>query len=368
MENNHVTFLEIDIDALTHNYHYILEKTPKNTKTLAVVKAFGYGIDDVILAKHLETLGVDYFGVAYADEGVRLRENGITTPILVLHPQPQNFDTLVAYHLEPNLFSISILKSFIQYATQCRLEKYPIHLKFNSGLNRLGINPSELDKAIQYLTNQTGVVVTSVLSHLAASEDPNEKVFTEKQVTVFAKITKTLKKALPNHFITHISNTSGTLCYANAHFDMVRLGIGLYGFGNDKEQTQNLKNVASLKSIISHIRTVPAGENVSYNMGLITQKTEKIAIVPIGHADGFSRPLGCGKGYVTINGQKANTAGNVCMDMILVNVTNIDCKEGDEVIIFNNQQTVEEFATICNTISYEILTAISQRVKRVVKK
>ncbi|MDO3693822.1 alanine racemase [Wenyingzhuangia sp. chi5] len=364
MENHHVTKLEISLSALKHNYHYLKNKTKPGTKTLAVVKAFAYGLEPVNIAKTLEKEGVDYFGVAYADEGIKLRENGIKTPILVLHAQVSNYDLLIKHNLEPNIYSLYTLKQFIAFAKENHLEDYPIHLKFNSGLNRLGFNIDEVEELIQLVQHNKNIKIVSAFSHIAASEDLNEKEFTEKQISTFNSIITVLRSKLKHHFVVHMSNTSGVINYPNAHFDMVRLGIGLYGFGNDTEETAKLKNVASLKSVISQIRTVKKGDSISYNMAFTAQKEEKIAIIPIGHADGFSRPLGCGNGYVTIHGQKAYTSGNICMDMILVNVTNIDCKEGDEVVIFNNQQTVEEFATICHTISYEILTAISQRIKK----
>jgi len=363
-KNNHTTALEINLSALKHNYQYLKNKTKPGTKVLAVVKAFAYGLEAETIAKQLEKNQIDYFGVAYADEGIKLKAKGIKTPILVLHAQIQNYQTIIQNNLEPNLYSLTTLKSFLSFAKTQKLSHYPIHLKFNSGLNRLGINEDEMHEVTNLLTNNKTVKVTSVLSHIAASEDLNEIAFTKTQINTFNRIVDFLKLKLPNHFIVHMSNTSGVINYPNAHFDMVRLGIGLYGFGNDKNETQKLKNVAVLKSTISQIRTIKKGESVSYNRKFIAKKDEKIAIIPIGHADGFSRPLGCGKGYVTINGQKAYTSGNVCMDMILVNVTNIHCHVGDTVIIFDKQETIEEFASICHTISYEILTAISQRVKR----
>ncbi|MGY6649130.1 alanine racemase [Wenyingzhuangia sp. IMCC45574] len=364
MKNKHVTQLEIDLTALKQNYHYLKNKTQPGTKTLAVVKAFAYGLEAETIAQELEKEGINYFGVAYADEGIRLRATGIKTPILVLHAQPINYTTIVAHNLEPNLYSLHTLKTFLAFAKEENLQAYPVHLKFNSGLNRLGIDENEVAKAIELLKDNSTVRVTSVFSHIAASEDLNEREFTENQIHKFNSIVTQLRSKLKHHFVVHMSNTSGVINYPDAHFDMVRLGIGLYGFGNDKKETKQLKNVATLKSVISQIRTIQPGESVSYNRAFISEKEERIAIIPIGHADGFSRPLGCGSGYVTINGQKAPTSGNVCMDMILVNVTNIECQEGDEVVIFDNQETVEEFATICNTISYEILTAISQRVRR----
>ncbi|NIJ44114.1 alanine racemase [Wenyingzhuangia heitensis] len=367
MENKHVTELEIDLSALKHNYQYLKGKTANNTKILAVVKAFAYGLEPSNIASELEKEGVDYFGVAYANEGILLRENSITKPILVLHAQPDNYKLLIDYNLEPNIYSLYTLNRFLEFAKEQNLKEYPIHLKFNSGLNRLGFNGDELDELIGLIQHNKNIKVASAFSHIAASEDLNEQEFTQKQIFTFNNIITQLRLKLTNSFTVHMSNTSGVINYQNAHFDMVRLGIGLYGFGNDAKETDKLKNVATLKSVISQIRVVQKGDNVSYNRAFTAQKEEKIAIIPIGHADGFSRPLGCGRGYVTINGQKAYTSGNVCMDMILVNVTHINCKEGDPVIIFDNQKTVEQFASICNTISYEILTAISQRIKRKIK-
>ncbi len=367
MENKHVSELQIDIKALKHNYQYLKNKTVKNTKILAVVKAFAYGLEPTYIAEELEKGGVDYFGVAYANEGISLREKGIITPILVLHAQPVNYNLLVQYKLEPNIYSLYTLREFIAFAKEQNLKDYPIHLKFNSGLNRLGFDIKEVDKVLELITNNKNIKVTSVMSHIAASEDINEKKFTKKQIDVFKRIITQLQSKLKHHFVVHMSNTSGTINYPEAHFDMVRLGIGLYGFGNEAKETVKLKNVVTLKSVISQIRIIKKGESVSYNRAFVANKEERIAIVPIGHADGFSRPLGCGKGYVTINAQKAYTLGNVCMDMILVNITDIECNEGDEVIVFDNQNTVEEFARICNTISYEILTAISQRIKKTIK-
>ncbi|MEN8765648.1 MAG: alanine racemase [Wenyingzhuangia sp.] len=365
MQNHHVTKLEINLTALKYNYQYFKSQTKPGTKTLAVVKAFAYGLEPTTLANTLEKEGVDYFGVAYAYEGVKLRENGIKTPILVLHAQVAHYKLFVEHLLEPNLYSIHTLKKFLAFAKENDLDNYPIHLKFNTGLNRLGFDHSEINQVIELIKNNKNVKITSVFSHISASEDPNEIEFTEQQISTFKNIVKQLRSSIGNIFFVHMSNTSGVINYPDAHFDMVRIGIGLYGFGNHIKETEKLQNVANLKSIISQIRTVPKGESISYNRAFITSKEEKIAIIPIGHADGFSRPLGCGNGYVTIRGQRAKTVGNVCMDMILVNVTDIYCKEGDEVIVFDQQKTVEEFAAICQTISYEILTAISQRIQRV---
>ncbi|MBJ2174251.1 alanine racemase [Aureibaculum sp. A20] len=361
------TVLEIDLNALQHNFEYIKSKLKPNTKTLAVVKAFGYGTDACVIAKHLEKLNVDYFAVAYVDEGVALRKAGVKTPILVLHPQIVHFKLLIEHCLEPNIFSERVLMAFIDLMESENQKQYPIHLKFNTGLNRLGFKIEDVDTISGYLHNTTTVKVASIFSHLVASEDLNEREFSENQINLFNKIIDTFKSKLNDQPIFHMANTSGILNYPNAHFDMVRIGISLYGFANEQKYTEQLRNVASLKSIISQIHTIDKGESVGYNRGFTAGKEIKTATIPIGHADGIHRSFGKGKGYVTINGSKAPIVGNVCMDMIMVDVTNINCEEGDEVVIFNSQQTIIELASAIDTIPYEILTAISQRVKRIVK-
>ena len=361
------TVLEIDLNALQHNFEYIKSKLKEKTKTLAVVKAFGYGTDACIVAKHLEKLNVDYFAVAYVNEGVALREAGIKTPILVLHPQVINFKTLIKYCLEPSLYCKRVLEAFEEIAKTENQKGYPVHIKFNSGLNRLGFDRNAIDMVVEKLDKTETIKIASIFSHLVASEDLAEKEFSEYQIEVFEEIIEKFKSRLNYQPLFHITNTSGILNYPNAHFDMVRMGIGLYGFANDKKFTQQLRNVASLKSIISQIHVIEKGQSVGYNRAFRADKTIKTATIPIGHADGIHRAFGNGKGYVTINRAKAPIVGNVCMDMLMVNITNIDCKEGDEVIIFDSQETVNDLALKIDTIPYEILTAISQRVKRIVK-
>ena len=361
------TVLEIDLKALQHNFEYLKSKLQFNTKSLAVVKAFGYGTDACSVAKHLEKLKVDYFAVAYVNEGVALREAGIKTPILVLHPQVINFKTLINRCLEPNLYSKRIFEAFIKLAEKENQINYPIHLKFNSGLNRLGFASDDIDNIIEK-TNQTKAVkIASVFSHLAASEDLNEREFSENQIEIFNGVVNEFKSKLKTQTLFHMANTSGILNYPNAHFDMVRMGISLYGFANDDTITKKFKNVVSLKSIISQIHSIKKGESVGYNRAFKASETIKTATIPIGHADGIHRAFGNGKGYVTIHGKKAPIVGNVCMDMIMVNITSIDCEEGDEVIIFENQKMINALAKQIDSIPYEILTAISQRIKRIVK-
>jgi len=361
--NNHVTVLEIDGDALLHNLNYFKNKLQPETKILAVIKAFGYGSDAVQIAKLLEKK-VDYFAVAYANEGIALRKVGVKTPIMVLHPHIQNIESIIKYRLEPCLYNFRIFDAFLKLADETPLMNYPIHLKFNTGLNRLGFWHTDIPTLITNLKESTHVKATSIFSHLAASEDLEEQDFTVNQINNFAYIAQQFYKHLGYEPMLHILNTSGVINYPKAQFDMVRIGIGLYGFGNDDKETAQLKNTHNLKSIISQIHIIKPGETVGYNRAFIAKRPSKTATIPIGHADGLSRRLGNKKGYVLINNKKAPIIGNVCMDMIMVDVTKINCLEGDEVIIFNNQEMIQHIADVSETIPYETLTAISQRVNK----
>lgn len=364
--NNHVTVLEIDAKAILHNLNFFKQQLNKETKILAVVKAFGYGSDAVEIAKIVQD-NVDYFAVAYSLEGIALRKAGIKTPILVLHPQIQNIPDIVTYRLEPNLYNFKIFDAFLKYADEKPLMNYPVHLKFNTGLNRLGFWHTDVPKLLTELKESNNVKVASIFSHLAASEDPNEVEFTTAQINNFAYIVKQIYSHLGYEPMIHTLNTSGVVNYPQAQFDMVRIGIGLYGFGNNPEITKHLKNTHSLKSIISQISLIQPGETVGYNRAFTASKPTKSATIPVGHADGISRKLGNKQGFVIINKQVAPIIGNVCMDMIMVDVTNIKCNEGDEAILFNHQDHINYIAHKCETIPYEILTVLSQRIKRIVK-
>jgi len=358
------TVLEIDFNPLKHNVTFIKSKLKSTTKFLAVVKAFAYGSDAIEIAKYLEKLNVDYFAVAYTDEGITLRKAGIETPILVLHPQPGNFKTIIEHCLEPSIYSQRVLNNFLAVAEALKQNNYPIHIKFNTGLNRLGFAETEVEKVLTKLKTTEAIKVKSLFSHLVASEDKNEKSFTLNQIKSFKRIVKKVTNHLGYQPILHQSNTSGILNYPQAHFDMVRCGIGLYGFANNPEINKNLKPIATLKTIISQIHTLKKGDSLGYNRAFIATRETKTATLPIGHADGINRLFGNGKGFVFINGEKAHIIGNVCMDMVMVDVTNITCKEGDEVIVFGAQHSAEKLAESINSISYEILTSVSQRIKR----
>ena len=303
--------------------------------------------------------------MAYTQEGVALRDAGITKPILVLHPHKTNFETLINRCLEPNLYSFDILNSFLAIASEQNQTHYPVHLKFNTGLNRLGFNPKDVKEIARSIQNNTSIKVTSIFSHLAASEDMDEKVFTINQIEKFKALSEEFTQEIGYKPQLHICNTSGALNYPEAHFDMVRCGIGLYGFGNSPKENKNLKPIASLKSIISQIHVLHKGESLGYNRAYEASGTIKTATIPIGHADGIGRQYGNGIGFVFIHGKKATIIGNVCMDMIMVDITNMACQEGDEVIIFDSGNTAENLASTVNSISYELITFVSQRIKRV---
>jgi alanine racemase len=359
------TVLEIDLKSLEHNYRFLSSLLKPNTKFLSVVKAFAYGNDADQIASKLQELGTDYFAVAYVKEGVALRKAGITKPILVLHPQAVNFETLIAYQLEPSIYSFGVLKQFISVLEQKEIAPFPVHIKFNTGLNRLGFGEKDLKSLLELLENQDTLEIVSLFSHLAATEDPKEAMFTRNQIALFEKISTEVSKRLKIQPIRHILNTSGILNYTESQYDMVRSGIGLYGYGNDPKFDTELKPIATLKTIISQIHHLNPNDTVGYNRAYVSGSSRVSATLPIGHADGIGRQYGKGKTLVLVNGQMAPIIGNVCMDMIMVDITNIPCKEGDEVVLFGPQLSAHEVAKTANTISYELITGISQRVRRI---
>ncbi|MEQ3655538.1 MAG: alanine racemase [Dokdonia sp.] len=359
------TRLEIDLNALAHNVAYLKSQIAPEIKMMGVVKAFGYGSDAVAVALKLQDLDLAYLAVAYVPEGVALRKAGVRLPILVLHPQPENFQLLLEHCLEPSLYSPRLLKSFIAFAKAEQQKNYPVHIKINTGLNRLGFWENDVDFIADQCQQTTAVKVASIFSHLAASEDPKERPFTLHQISSFKNSAQTLCNTLGYQPFLHQSNTSAILNYPEAHFDMVRTGIGMYGYGNEARYDAILKPVASLYTTISQIHQIEPGESVGYNRAFKASTYMKTATLPLGHADGISRSLGNGKGHVVIAGKKAPIIGNVCMDMIMVDITGIPCKEGDQVVVFGADHKASALAEEAATISYELLTAISQRVKRV---
>ena len=364
-EKTHETILEINLNAISHNLNYYKSKLNPKTKIMVMVKAFGYGSGGFEIAKLLAHHKVDYLGVAFVDEGIELRQAGIELPIMVLNPEMTSFSSIIQYRLEPEIYSIRGLKAFIKITEQKELTNYPIHIKINTGMNRLGFDNQIVPELISILQKNDSVQVKSILSHLAASDDLKHDLFTKKQISDFDVISSKISQELNINPIRHISNTSAISNYPQAQFDMVRLGIGLYGVSNNEQETKELENVGTLKSIISQIRTLNIGESVGYNRRFMVEKPTKIATIPIGYADGISRAWGNGIGYILINEQKASIIGSICMDMLMVDVTDINCFEGNEVVIFGINPSVTTIAKAINTIPYEILTSISGRVKRV---
>ena len=366
MTNTQQSVLEINLNSLEKNYLHIKSLLSKNTKkVMAVIKANGYGGGSVIIAKKLEELGIDYFAVAYASEGVALRNAGLKTPILVLIPQATSIEKIVSHNLEPSLYSFNVLKKFLRFFKENKLDQYPVHVKLNTGLNRVGFNSEEYLEAVNRIIDEKSVRVKSIYSHLAASEDNTEVSFSKKQIELFSTMSSTIISKLGYKPLLHLCNTSGLINFPAAHYDMVRSGIGLYGFsGNGKVK---FSPVHRLKSVISQIQTLKQDESVGYNRSYFASKNEKIATIPIGHADGLTRIFGNKKGFVFINGEKAFIVGNVCMDAIMVDVTNINCNEGDQVIVFDESHTAEELCNSVGTISYELISGISaNRIPRLV--
>ena len=364
-EKTHETVLEINLNSISHNLSFFKSKLKPNTKMMVMVKAFGYGSGGFEIAKLLEHHKVDYLGVAFADEGISLKNAGITLPIMVLNPETTSFSSIIQYQLEPEIYSLKGLNAFLNLAEQRKLKRFPIHIKLDTGMHRLGFEEGNLNDLIATLKGNEYVTVKSILSHMATSDDLAHLDFANKQINLFEKLSSKLMAELQINPIRHILNTSGISNYPEAQYDMVRLGIGLYGVSNDAEEQKYLENVGTLKSIISQIRTIQAGESVGYGRRFVAEKQTKIATIPIGYADGISRHWGNGVGFVTINNQKATIVGSVCMDMLMVDINNIHCKEGDSVIIFGESPSVSYIAEKLQTIPYEILTGISQRVKRV---
>lgn len=364
-EKTHETVLEINLNAISHNLNYYRSKLKPETKLMVMVKAFGYGNGGFEIAKLLEHHKTDYLGVAFADEGIALKNAGIALPIMVLNPENTSFAAIIQHQLEPEIYSIKGLNAFVRIAGQKKLRDYPIHIKLDTGMHRLGFQEHNLEELIFLLKSNPSVKVKSVLSHLATSDDPKHKAFALSQIEQFENLSQKLITALNIKPVRHILNTSGIENFPQAQYDMVRLGIGLYGISNDPEEQKSLENVGTLKSIISQLRTIPAGDSVGYGRRFMAEKPTKVATIPIGYADGISRHWGNGVGFVTINHKKAPVIGSVCMDMLMVDATEIKCKEGDSVTIFGESPTVIYMAQKLQTIPYEILTSISQRVKRV---
>ncbi len=365
-EKTHQTVLEINLNAITHNLNYYKTKLNPTTKIMVMIKAFGYGNGSFEIAKLLEYHKVNYLGVAFTDEGIALRNSNISTPIIVMNPEPNSFSALIINRLEPEIYSLKELKIFKSQLEKSGQKKYPIHIKLDTGMHRLGFEEKDIYQLTDYLKeNQEFFDVKTIFSHLSGSDSEKFRDFTIHQFEVYKKLSGIVKSELNINPICHISNTSAISNYPELQMDMVRLGIGLYGISNDEDEIKYLENVGTLKSVILQIKEIEAGESVGYSRGFIADKQTRTATIPIGYADGIPRALSKGKGWVIINNQKASIVGVICMDMLMVDVTNINCNEGDSVVVFGEDPKVTEIAKAIDTIPYEILAGISHRVKRI---
>lgn len=364
-EKTHETVLEINMNAISYNLNFYKSKLAPKVKMMVMVKAFGYGNGGLEIAKLLEHHNVDYLGVAFADEGISLKNGGIKTPIMVLNPENTSFSAIIHYKLEPEIYCLKGLHAFLKIAKQKTLKHFPIHIKLDTGMHRLGFEEETIDELIATLKGNDLVEIKSILSHLATSDDIKHRDFAISQIDLFERLSCQIIKELYINPIRHILNTSGISNFPTSQYNMVRLGIGLYGVSNDPSEQKYLENVGTLKSVISQTRWITAGESVGYGRKFIADQSTRIATIPIGYADGISRGWGNGLGFVSIKDKEAKILGSVCMDMLMVDITEIDCTEGDLVIIFGEKPTVSYIAKKLNTIPYEVLTSISQRVKRV---
>ena len=361
----HDTVLEVNLNSILHNINVHKALLKPETKMMAMVKAYSYGLGGYEIAEFLQHHHIDYLGVAFADEGVDLRKNGITTPIMVMNPEQHSYNIIIDYNLEPEIYSFRVLDLFNEKLIQKGIQhRYPIHIKLETGMHRLGFKKEELPKLIEKLKSMN-VKVKSIFSHLSTSDDDDEKEFTLEQIHVFNENSSALMSGLDDQPIRHILNTSGIVNFSKYQFDMVRIGIGMVGISANAEIKKQLKSAVTFKTVISQISRVKKGDSVGYNRRFKTEKDTNIATIPVGYADGIPRLIGNKAGFVGIRKNLFPIVGNVCMDMMMIDLGDFIAKEGEEVIIFNTNPSLEEFAGYCKTISYEVLSSISRRVKRI---
>ena len=362
----HQTILSINLSSLTHNLNVFRGKLKPGVKTMAMVKAFSYGSGSFEIAHLLQFAGIDYLSVAYTDEGVALRKAGITMPIMVMSPDAISFDRMIAWKLEPEIFNMRSLSAFMDMAQALQVREYPVHIKLDTGMHRLGFMADEIEELAEALRENPRIKVASIFSHLAGSEDPALDDFTKEQAEKFVSMSKHLTQTLEYTPLRHLCNSAGIARHSNLHFDMVRLGLGLYGIDASGMLQSKLKQISTLKTTIAQIKGVKAGETVGYGRKGDIKQDMRIATICIGYADGYPRALGNGNAYVLIHGRHAKLVGAVCMDMCMVDISDIpEAKEGDDAIVFGPELPVSQLAKWADTISYEIMTGISQRVKRV---
>lgn len=360
----HETTLEVNLEAIVRNLNYYRSFMKPETKMVCMVKASAYGAGSVEIAKTLQDHRVDYLAVAVADEGADLRKAGITGNIIIMNPEMSTFNMLFQYDLEPEVYSFALLEALIKAAEKEGITNFPVHLKLDTGMHRLGFDPEhDLPALIDRLQHQTALLPRSVFSHFVGSDSPDFDAFSAHQFELFDKASRQLQEAFPYKILRHICNSAGIERFPERHLDMVRLGLGLYGI--DPIDNRVLNNVTTLKTTILQIHEVSPEDTVGYSRrGHLTRKS-RIAAIPIGYADGLDRHLGCGHCYCLVNGQKAPYVGNICMDVCMIDVTDIDCKEGDTVEIFGDHLPVTVLSDVLGTIPYEVLTSVSERVKRV---
>ncbi len=361
----HDTVLEINLNAILHNINFHKSLLKPETKMMAMVKANAYGLGSYEISEFLQHHHIDYLGVAFADEGVELRKKGITTPIIVMNPEQHSYDSIIEYNLEPEIYSLRVLELFYeQFIKSGNQQKYPIHIKLETGMHRLGFKDFELDELTEKL-NSMNVKVHSIFSHLSSSDMPEEKEFTLNQLKTFEKNSSYLIEKLGYQPIRHILNSSGITNYTDYQYDMVRIGIGMIGETSNAEIKKQLQHSVSFKTVISQISEIKSGESVGYSRRFKAEHDTKIATIPVGYADGIPRLIGNKVGSVGINNTLCPIVGSICMDMMMIDVDKVTSREGDSVTIFNSNPSLEEFSKYCNTITYEVLTSISPRVKRI---
>lgn len=362
----HDTVLEINLNAILHNINYHKSLLKPQTKMMAMVKANAYGLGSYEISEFLQHHHIDYLGVAFADEGVELRKKGITTPIVVMNPEQHSYQTIIEYNLEPEIYSFRVLELFYEAVQKSGYDKkYPIHIKLETGMHRLGFKGFELDQLSETLSSKN-LKVQSMFSHLSSSDVPEEKEFTFNQLKTFDKNSSYLIEKLGYAPIRHILNSSGITSYTDHQYDMVRIGIGMLGESPNPQIQKQLQSVVSFKTVISQISMVEDGESVGYSRRFKTDHLTKIATIPVGYADGIPRLIGNQVGSLGVNKTLAPIVGNICMDMMMLNVDHVpNVKEGDMVTVFNAKPSLKEFADYCKTITYEVLTSISPRVKRI---
>ncbi|WP_224746162.1 bifunctional UDP-N-acetylmuramoyl-tripeptide:D-alanyl-D-alanine ligase/alanine racemase [Mucilaginibacter glaciei] len=366
VQKAHETVMEINLNTLLSNLNYYKARLNPGVKLMAMVKAFSYGSGSFEVANILQYNKVDYLAVAYTDEGIELRESGISLPIMVLNPEPLAYDKLIYNKLEPVIYSFNLLDEFVKFAQENDIAEYPVHIKIDSGMHRVGFEDFEVEALCDLLAVNNYMRVQSVYSHLAASDAEQHDLFTLKQIGIFEKACAQIEDTLGYYVIKHVSNTSGIVRWPNAQYDMVRLGIGLYGVDAAvSPDDTSLRPIATLKTTVSQVKKVLASETIGYNRNGSLKTDGQIATVRIGYADGYRRAFGNGVGKMLVNGVLVPTVGNVSMDMCMLDVSAAEVKEGDEVIVFNDQLRIEELAQQIGTIPYEILTNVSERVKRV---